>query len=109
MTLSGYRIVWTFVLFDLPVVDPDDRRQYMRFRKLLLEEGFDMMQFSVYARCSPSEDRARIIEARIVAALPPDGCVRIFQMTDRQFGMMRCYHGKLPEVPEPAAEQLQFL
>lgn len=108
MTLLGYRIVWTFVIFDLPVTSKRAKRNYANFRRLLLDEGFEMLQFSVYARCSPTDDKARVIEARIEGALPPDGRVRIFQLTDRQFGMMKCYFGKLRAKPEKGGEQLEL-
>src|SRR5690606_25570553 len=50
LPLSEYEGMWLFAMFDLPVVTKTDRRNYARFRKKLLEEGFMMLQFSVYAR-----------------------------------------------------------
>jgi CRISPR-associated protein Cas2 len=36
------------VFFDLPVVTSAERKEYTKFRKFLIHEGFIMMQFSVY-------------------------------------------------------------
>ena len=44
------------VFFDLPVVSKEDRRIYQRFRKFLLADGYDMLQFSVYSRIVNGED-----------------------------------------------------
>lgn len=46
----GWRTVWVLALFDLPVGTAHQRRSYARFRKDLLEDGFTMMQYSVYQR-----------------------------------------------------------
>ena len=54
--LSAYRSLWLIAMFDLPVETPVNRRDYTRFRKALLKDGFMMLQFSVYVRFLPSED-----------------------------------------------------
>ncbi len=42
--------MWLLAMFDLPVTTRKARKRYAEFRKLLLQEGFSMLQFSVYAR-----------------------------------------------------------
>ncbi len=44
----AYRIMWLFCLFDLPTNTKKQRKRASEFRKKLIEDGFDMMQFSVY-------------------------------------------------------------
>ena len=46
---GGYRTMWLMVMFDLPTDTPKARRRYRDFRNYLLQDGFDMLQFSVYA------------------------------------------------------------
>ena len=58
MNLSAYRAMWLLAMFDLPVETKDNRRDYVRFRRVLLKDGFMMLQFSVYARYIPSEEAA---------------------------------------------------
>ncbi len=94
LELSEYRGVWLFAMFDLPVVDKDDRRRYTQFRNLLLKQGFQMLQFSVYARYFPSEEAGQVHKKRIKKGLPPAGEVRLIMITDKQFGKMETYpHG----------------
>ena len=38
------------VFFDLPVESTPQRKEYSKFRKFLLKEGFIMMQKSVYSK-----------------------------------------------------------
>ncbi len=94
MSLSHYRVMWLFVLFDLPVLTKDQRRDYTIFRKHLLKRGFTMLQFSVYAKHLPSEEAAEPLKAQVKAALPPKGQVRVMAITDHQFGKMEVFFGK---------------
>lgn len=38
------------IMFDLPVETSEDRRNYRKFRRALIDEGFLMMQYSIYVR-----------------------------------------------------------
>lgn len=44
------------VFFDLPVVTRAERRAYTQFRRFLLNDGYDMIQFSVYGRIPQRTD-----------------------------------------------------
>lgn len=103
---SAYRPMWLFAMFDLPVKTDADRRQYTRFRKLLMREGFFMMQYSVYARYCPNEESAQANRAHVEGSLPPKGQVRVLSVTDRQFGKMEVYFGKKRRPTERPPEQL---
>ena len=105
---SGYREMWLFAMFDLPVKTKRDKRNYVRFRNLLLDEGFCKMQFSVYARFCGSEDIAETHRERLRRMLPPDGHVRLVAITDRQFGKMEVFHGKKRGEPESKPNQLEL-
>ncbi|MBY0313641.1 MAG: CRISPR-associated endonuclease Cas2 [Phycisphaerales bacterium] len=105
--LSGYRSMWLFAMFDLPVHDKELRKKYARFRRDLLNEGFTMMQFSVYARHCASEESAAAIRQRVRACLPAHGQVRVMGVTDRQFGKMEVYFGKTRKKTEEPP--LQFM
>ncbi|MDE7469345.1 MAG: CRISPR-associated endonuclease Cas2, partial [Desulfovibrionaceae bacterium] len=48
--VSGYRIMWILVMFDLPTVTREEQKRATEFRNSLLELGFQMMQYSVYIR-----------------------------------------------------------
>lgn len=46
----NYKMGWLVVIFDLPVTTAEARREYTQFRDFLLNDGYLMIQFSVYAR-----------------------------------------------------------
>lgn len=106
LTLSGYRGMWLFAMFDLPVTTKKARKRYAQFRKALLEDGFSMLQFSVYARYCPSEEAAAVHRSRVRIEIPPEGYVRLLAVTDRQFGKMESYIGKSSRLAEQPPSQL---
>lgn len=106
MRLSSYRTMWLVTMFDLPVHTKVARRHYAKFRKFLLEQGFTRLQFSVYGRHCPSEEHAAVHVRRIEAHLPPEGEVRILQVTDRQFERMQIFWGKMTRPVEKSSAQL---
>jgi len=108
MKVSGYRLMWIIVMFDLPTDSKIARRNYTRFRKKLLQDGYIMLQYSVYGRPCASEENAQVHARRVRTSLPPAGQVRMLQMTDRQFGRMKVFSGKKRAKVEHAPDQLEF-
>ena len=100
--------MWVIAMFDLPVDTKAARRAYARFRKDLLEDGFTMMQFSIYIRHCASIDNAEIHTSRMGAREPEKGEVQFLTITDNQFGRIRVYVGKKREKQTPAPAQLQL-
>jgi len=98
--------MWLIAMFDLPVETADNRRDYTRFRKALLKDGFMMLQFSVYARFIPSEEAAESHRRTIRTVIPPLGQVRLIAVTDHQFGKMEVFFGKKPREPEDIPQQI---
>jgi CRISPR-associated protein Cas2 len=83
--LSGYRLMWIFVMFDLPVGTKKQAREATKFRQFLLDEGFEMSQFSIYARFCNGKDSFEAYLKRIGANLPEKGEVHVLTFTDRQY------------------------
>lgn len=108
MILSGYRAVWIFAMFDLPTDTKNARKAYTDFRKRLLQDGFTMLQYSVYVRHCSSEENADVHYNRIKKVLPPDGEVRLLTLTDKQFARMQTYWGKMRKPAPPAPRQLEL-
>lgn len=100
--------MWLFAMFDLPVDTKAARKRYAQFRKLLLREGFTMLQFSVYARHLASEQSGETVRQRLREQLPPDGQVRLLPVTDRQFGKMEVYCGKKRQPTEDPPVQFML-
>jgi CRISPR-associated protein Cas2 len=100
--------MWLFALFDLPVTTKQSRREYTHFRKLLLREGFSMLQYSVYARYSISEEAMEAVKYHIQGGLPPKGQVRLLSVTDHQFGKMEVFFGKKRHDTEEPPPQMRL-
>jgi CRISPR-associated protein Cas2 len=103
------RFVWLFVFFDLPVGMKAERRAATRFRNFLKEDGYMMLQFSVYARVCRGEDGALKHVARVTRNLPGKGSVRVLQVTDRQYARMRLLLGEATKTESVGARQMVLL
>jgi CRISPR-associated protein Cas2 len=83
--LSGYKLMWIFVMFDLPVATKADARAATKFREYLLDEGFERSQFSIYARFCNGKEQFGAYMRRIENNLPENGDVHVLGFTDRQY------------------------
>jgi CRISPR-associated protein Cas2 len=92
--LSGYRLMWIFVMFDLPVGTKEQSRAATKFREFLLDEGFEKSQFSVYARFCNGKEQYETYLRRVEAKLPDRGDVHILSFTDRQYENIVRYSGQ---------------
>ena len=82
------------VFFDLPTETIENKREYTRFRKLLIKNGFLMMQESVYCRMliTPSAGRAGLDLIR--KNRPSAGIVQVMTVTEKQFAGMEYITGE---------------
>lgn len=76
------------VFFDLPMVTRAEKRAYTVFRRFLLNDGYDMIQFSVYGRILNGSDAEQKHLKRLTANLPPAGSVRVLTVTEKQYASM---------------------
>lgn len=82
---SGHRLMWMMVMFDLPVATPAERKKATAFRNALLDEGFEMSQFSVYFKFCGDRSRTDPYVKKIRKAAPAGGKISILFFTDKQF------------------------
>jgi len=106
--LNAYRIMWVFVYFDLPTETKQDRKDYARFRKSLLKDGFSMIQYSIYARHCSSSENADVHKQRVKSAMPDKGEIIIFVITDKQFGNMEFYKQSKLSARQKIPQQLEL-
>ena len=104
-----YRFMRVVVLFDLPTGTKAERRNATRFRNFLLDDGFDMLQYSVYSRICPDRDNAEMHLRRIKKVAPKEGSVRVLMVTENQFANMAIIVGeKIAQEKDVMAKQLAF-
>lgn len=100
--------MWIIVMFDLPVDTKEARKRYTAFRKELIRDGFQQMQYSVYLRHASSRENAEVHMDRVQATVPQHGEVRVISVTDKQFERMRIFWGQNRAAPEQAPPQLEL-
>ena len=81
----NYRFMRLMVFFDLPTVTPENRKNYRKFRKNLITNGFFMLQESVYCRMVINEAMAKSTVAKIESFKPPIGMICAMIVTEKQF------------------------
>jgi CRISPR-associated protein Cas2 len=106
--LSGYRLMWMVVMFDLPVIEKAERKAATDFRNSLLDIGFAMSQFSVYMRFCTSQAQLDTYGKKIEAALPGGGKVNILQFTDKQYERIISFHGKKKQAMKKVPDQFDL-
>lgn len=108
MSAETRRYMRLLVFFDLPVVTRAERRAYTVFRRFLLNDGYDMIQFSVYGRIVNGNDAEQKHLKRLVDNLPPEGSVRCLTVTEKQFASMKLLVG-MPLFQEKTVKANQML
>lgn len=81
------------VFFDLPTVTKKDRKAYAKFRKFLVDNGFLMIQFSVYVRICKGLDTVQMYEDYLEKNIPPKGNVRSLTITNAQYERIKVLLG----------------
>lgn len=76
------------IFFDLPTETSKDRKSYSKFRKFLIDEGFIMMQESVYSKLTLNNSVTTLMREKIVKNKPQKGIVQILIITEKQFSSM---------------------
>lgn len=82
------------IMFDLPMETAEERKEYRNFRKKLINEGFLMIQFSVYERVCVTRQAAKFLESRVRKFVPTGGVVQALMVTEKQYNDMHFLVGK---------------
>lgn len=81
------------VFFDLPVKTKKDRREYSRFRKFLVKNGFMMVQESVYSKLALNQTVVNGISESVKKNKPSAGLVQMLTVTEKQYSKMEIVVG----------------
>jgi CRISPR-associated protein Cas2 len=106
--LSGYRLMWMVVMFDLPVLEKAERKAATDFRNALLDMGFEMSQFSVYMRFCTSPAQVDTYCKQVERALPVGGRVSVMQFTDKQYERIINFYGRAKQPAKKAPDQFDL-
>jgi CRISPR-associated protein Cas2 len=86
--------MWLLVMFDLPVSTKAERYGATKFRQWLLDEGYEMSQFSIYMRFCVGKEQADRRIRDIGGNRPTKGKVHVLTVTDRQFERMVVFRNR---------------
>lgn len=87
------RVMRTIVFFDLPNVYSKDKRAYLMFRKFLINEGFIMMQESVYSKIVLNSQQSNLLVERIRKKAPKKGIIQVMNITEKQYSQIEFITG----------------
>lgn len=90
----SYRFMRMLVFFDLPTETGEDRRSYNRFRKLLIKNGFLMLQESVYCKLLMNATAEAAVAELLRKNRPAKGIVQMLTITEKQFAKMEYLTGE---------------
>jgi len=90
----SYRFMRVLVFFDLPTETLENKREYRKFHKLLIKNGFMMMQESVYCRMLLTPSAGKSVIETIRKNRPPDGIVQLMTVTEKQFSEIEFITGE---------------
>lgn len=79
----------TMVFFDLPSIYARDKKNYLKFRKFLINEGFIMLQESVYSKMIGNSIQAELLLNRIKNNAPKKGIIQVLTITERQYAKIQ--------------------
>lgn len=82
------------MFFDLPTETNEDKRNYRKFRKALIKNGFMMLQESVYCRMLITPTAGCAAMDIIRKNKPPAGSVQMLSVTEKQFSKMEYLVGE---------------
>ena len=93
MNKSLYKKVRVIVLYDLPMTEIEDRKEYTKFRRNMLKLGCYLVQFSVYAKVIKNEIYYQSFIKKLKDILPEKGEVRVIKVTEKQYNDMIFLNG----------------
>lgn len=95
--------------FDLPTETLEDKRNYRAFRRILLKNGFIMLQKSVYCKLMTTPSVENSVKRFIREHKPPAGVVQILTVTEKQFSRMEFVVGQYSTDMVDSEERLVIL
>ena len=97
------------VFFDLPTITDKDKKEYRRFRKLLIRNGFVMMQESVYVKMVLNQTVQNSVIKLLKKSRPANGLVQALIVTEKQFSNIVNIAGKFETNVVDTDERLVIL
>ena len=76
------------VMFDLPTLTSEDRKEYRNFRKYLIVSGFLMLQESVYSKIVLNSQQSELALQKLRKKSPGKGLIQVLTITEKQYSQI---------------------
>ena len=94
------------LFFDLPMETSKERKEYNRFHKFLLKNGFIMMQKSVYTKLVINNVTSLAVKQKVANNLPSSGVVEMLEITENQFSKIEYLVGTAQQLVIDTTDRL---
>lgn len=94
------------LFFDLPVQTSKQRKEYRRFVKTLIKDGYIMMQESVYSKIIMNYSAKDNEIARLNKTKPKEGLIQCLIVTEKQFANIHYILGESNTNKEDSTDRL---
>lgn len=88
-----YEFMRLVLFFDLPMKTKKEIRIYTHFRKYLIQNGYMMMQLSVYCKIFPNREAAVKHIDILRKNVPKEGQIRLLLVTEKQYSKIEIIVG----------------
>lgn len=105
----SYRYMRVIVFFDLPTITSQDIKNYNKFRKTLIKEGFIMLQESVYCKLALNMSVVNSIKSVVIGNAPLKGNIQMLIITEKQFASILYVSGSMNIDKENSTDRLLIL
>lgn len=105
----SYRYMRILVMFDLPNITAEEKKEYRTFRKYLLTSGFMMMQESIYIKLVLNQTNAKLVIQSLYRNKPSVGLVQVLTVTEKQFSKMEVIIGTVESEVIDSTDRLVVL
>lgn len=95
-----FEFMRVILFFDLPMVTKKEIKIYNHFRKYLIQNGYMMMQFSVYCKLFGNREAAVKHINTLRFNVPENGRIRAMMVTEKQYSRMYILSGGISNQEE---------
>lgn len=83
--INYYKQMRIILIYDLPMINQEDQREYNKFHKNIVKLGFYMIQYSVYTKVLQNETVYKQMKTKLDRLIPSQGNIIMMKVTEKQF------------------------
>lgn len=92
--INYYKQMRLILIYDLPVVEEEDRHIYSKFHRNIMRLGFYMLQYSVYSKVIQNDTSLKQYTYKLQDIIPSKGNIILMKITEKQYQDMLYLRGE---------------